>query len=182
MPKAGKKRKDNDMKAYDTIMNNEEGSVIILTLIVLALLTVIGISSTTTSTIELQITRNERLFNQNFYLTEAAIMEAIQRVKNETNQSVLNGLSENWLHNTKNIMDDPGNWVRSGASTNSELSSYDTGNNELYYSVVNLGRMAGSSLDPTKGQSIREYTIFALYDSDSVTRSGQILIEVGFKR
>jgi hypothetical protein len=148
----------------------------------LALLTILGISSTTTSTIELQITRNERYYSQNFYLTESAISEATQRVENETNASVLNGLAAGWLHNDKNIMEDPDNWIKTGSSKNAELSSYDTGDNELYYSVVNLGKSAGSSLDPTKSQSIREFQIFGLFESSNDARSGQILLEIGYKK
>ena len=43
-----------------TLMQNEEGSVIVLALVLLVLLTILGISATRTSTIEVQIASNER--------------------------------------------------------------------------------------------------------------------------
>jgi Tfp pilus assembly protein PilX len=53
------------------IINNENGSAIVLALIMLAILTIIGISSSTTSTIELQIVRNERIFQRDFYIADS---------------------------------------------------------------------------------------------------------------
>lgn len=52
--------------------NNEGGSVMFLVVILLAVVTILGIFSINTSTTELGIARNEKLFNIAFYAAEAA--------------------------------------------------------------------------------------------------------------
>ena len=58
-------------KFKDTI-NNENGFVIVIALIMLAIVTVIGIAATRTSETELQISGNEKLHKLSFYAAEAA--------------------------------------------------------------------------------------------------------------
>jgi len=53
------------------IIRNEQGSVIIIAVMVLALLTIIGISSMKTSIIEQQISTNHLIYQMNFYAAES---------------------------------------------------------------------------------------------------------------
>jgi hypothetical protein len=53
-------------------LNNEDGSVIVVALILMVLLLIMGISATRMSTIELQIIRNTIIQKQTFYSAEAA--------------------------------------------------------------------------------------------------------------
>lgn len=55
---------------HKTILNNEAGSAIVLALLILAVLTIIGVSSITTSTTEIQIDTNDRLAKMAFYAAE----------------------------------------------------------------------------------------------------------------
>jgi Tfp pilus assembly protein PilX len=55
----------------NTRIRNEEGSVIVLSMVLLVLLTMLGISATRTSTIEVQIASNEIHAVQNLYHAEA---------------------------------------------------------------------------------------------------------------
>jgi len=64
-----------------SLLNNEDGSVIIMALIFMVLLTIIGMSATSTSTIEVQIAGNSARAKQTLYLAEAAAMEAVQRLE-----------------------------------------------------------------------------------------------------
>jgi len=64
------------------LIKSEEGSVMVVALIVLAMLTIIGISASNTSTTELQIVRNDLLYRINFYKAEAAAREGAQTVAN----------------------------------------------------------------------------------------------------
>ena len=48
-----------------SMLKNEDGSVLVLALIMLVLLTLIGISATTTSMLETRISGNERVYKQN---------------------------------------------------------------------------------------------------------------------
>jgi Tfp pilus assembly protein PilX len=57
-------------------IKNENGSVLIIALIMLVLLTVLGITATSTSNIELQIAGNERIYKRAFYVANAGIEHA----------------------------------------------------------------------------------------------------------
>jgi Tfp pilus assembly protein PilX len=58
------------------VFENESGSVLIIALIMLVLLTVLGITATSTSNIELQIAGNERNYKRAFYVANAGIEQA----------------------------------------------------------------------------------------------------------
>ena len=61
------------MQKITSITNNQQGSVIIMAVIVLALLTIIGIAATNTSTTEMKITTNALLHNTAFYTADSGI-------------------------------------------------------------------------------------------------------------
>ena len=61
------------MQKITSIINNQQGSVIIMAVIVLALLTVIGIAATNTSTTEVQVSTNAVLHNIAFYTADSGI-------------------------------------------------------------------------------------------------------------
>jgi len=63
------------MKKTAKILRNEEGSVMVVALIIMVLLLVMGISATNMSSIEMQILRNSILQKQEFYFIEGGIVE-----------------------------------------------------------------------------------------------------------
>jgi Tfp pilus assembly protein PilX len=66
------------MTNVKTIKEDERGSVLIVALIILVLITLMGISVTTTSDIDVQIAKNERSYVQEFYAADSAWREAIE--------------------------------------------------------------------------------------------------------
>jgi len=90
------------MQKTTSIINNEQGTVIIMAIIVLVLLTVIGISATNTSTTEVQISTNAVLHNIAFYTVDSGI---------EVGRAVLNNIkladSGNWDNLLFNASDPP---------------------------------------------------------------------------
>lgn len=108
-----------EIKKIQISVDNQNGSVIVVTLLVLALMTIIGISSSNTVIQELFITRNVGFYKQNIYIGESVINEAIQdllitswdsdpdvRMQLLPNQTTLN-----WVHNLQewednNMLDD----------------------------------------------------------------------------
>jgi len=52
---------------------NEQGSITVIALMILVVLTLLGITISRTSTIDVQIAGNETLFKQNFYVAEGGI-------------------------------------------------------------------------------------------------------------
>jgi hypothetical protein len=71
------------MHKITSIVNNQQGSVIIVAVVVLAFITILGISSNSGSISELQITTNAILYNTAFYAVESGI---------EAGRTVLNNL------------------------------------------------------------------------------------------
>lgn len=58
------------------MIRNEEGSVLVIALVMLVLLTILGITATSTSNVELQIAGNERNFKRTFFTANAGIEHA----------------------------------------------------------------------------------------------------------
>ncbi|MDY7036247.1 MAG: pilus assembly PilX N-terminal domain-containing protein [Thermodesulfobacteriota bacterium] len=61
------------MKHFSSRFTNEQGSVMVVALIMLAFLTIIGVSASTTSNIELQIAGNERFHKIAFFHADSGI-------------------------------------------------------------------------------------------------------------
>ena len=66
------------------LKNLEAGSTLLMTLIVLILLTVIGISGMNIVTTDLQVTGNYRTYQKNLYKSDGAVMQLGQICKNQT--------------------------------------------------------------------------------------------------
>ncbi len=61
------------MQKTTSIICNQRGSVIVVALVIMVLLTVIGITATNTTTTEMQISTNALLYNIAFYTAESGI-------------------------------------------------------------------------------------------------------------
>jgi Tfp pilus assembly protein PilX len=73
-----------------SLLKNEDGSIIVLAMIMLVLLTLLGISATTTSSIEVQIAANENQALQNLYQAESGNHYALE----------LTGTADTWMTDT----------------------------------------------------------------------------------
>ena len=69
------------MKTMTTIFKNEQGSVLVMAIMVLALLTIVAFTATRTSNIEVQISGNELLHQKYFFTAEAGIARAIKQLE-----------------------------------------------------------------------------------------------------
>jgi hypothetical protein len=61
-----------DSSHFHSPIDNNRGSALVVALLMLVVLTLIGISATTTTTFELQIAGNDRLYKQAFYAADGA--------------------------------------------------------------------------------------------------------------
>jgi len=59
-------------------LKNEQGSVLVVALMILVLLTIIGISASTTSTIDIQIAGNEKFHKISFYAADGGTQAGIE--------------------------------------------------------------------------------------------------------
>ena len=185
-------------------LNNEEGSAIVIALIVLVMLTIIGTVSTSNTVFELQIVRNEAIYRRNFYSAESAIVEAAQRLETSGPANLLPiSTTFNWLNNALDApnlanMDswkdnaDPPNWIDppgwtnppwpvTGASKSFASNNMDAPadpRNNTRYSVICNGIAGGSSLSMTNGTNLYSYSIYGLFDSTA--NQGRSLIKMGY--
>ncbi len=65
------------MKVIVDTIANDRGSALVVALLVLVLLTLMGISATTTSTIEVQMAGNEKFHEMAFYAADSGWQEAL---------------------------------------------------------------------------------------------------------
>ncbi len=163
------------MTVHFSKMNNEDGSAIVLALLVLAVLTIIGITSINTSNTELNIVRNEQIYQTNFYQAEAGAYEAAQRIEQETDTFKLipADTTLDWMNDDTLDFFNASNWVNDGsAGDNSDVSLMSA---DTVYSAVSKGVRRGSSLDMGSTR-LYEYAAFGL----SEWNSGKAIVEIGY--
>ncbi|MDY0132736.1 MAG: pilus assembly PilX N-terminal domain-containing protein [Desulforegulaceae bacterium] len=163
---------------------NEKGSVLLTTVVIMLLLTIIGIASISTSSIDLQITRNYKVYKENLILADAAINEGqtlfidfistqpmFLEISNEKSEAWLNidKVDGKYLSNTKsafntievdNILKDWGSLIKPD-----KLSIDPTASYVLFYKKI--------SSDPSKDY---EFVVLAR----SQKHGGNVVVEAGF--
>jgi hypothetical protein len=169
------------------IPEGEEGSVLVIAMIMLALLTIIGISATNTSTIEVQIAANDRFYKQNLCVAEGACMECIQRMENGGEEmKEMTSTRDVWLIDESNFnrsgvsvpgadnITDSDNWRDTGTGQSCEDAMLDPNSRFMAF----YGGIAeGSSLDMTKS-TVYEYRVFGR----STRNDGLVIIGVGYRK
>ena len=68
-------------------LDNENGSVIIMAIFILALLTIIGVAATNTSTLDLQIASNDQFIKMAFYNSDGAVWGTSKLISQAVNRS-----------------------------------------------------------------------------------------------
>ncbi len=97
----------------------EDGSAIVVVLMVMMALTVFGVLSINLSSIEMQIVQNGKEGRENFYLSESAALEGIQRIADMDAADMEDKIAF-WHHSRKEEREkemdfrSPGTWVVDG--------------------------------------------------------------------
>jgi len=156
----------------ESILTGEEGSVIVIALIILMLLTMVGTSATNTSTVEIQVAGNERNYKKNFFRAEAAAMQASQSIQNAPNHTQTWMLDETFLHDASpsTKFDTIGNWTDRSASEPEFANTHSL--------VVYTGIAPWSSLDMTSPTQVRAFAVYG----QRVAANERLIIETGFAR
>ena len=128
---------------------NEEGSVIVFTLMILTLLTIVGLAAIYTANTEVEIAGADYIYQRNFYLAEGAAMEAVDWLDNNT---VTASSGPSWIELTSGSLnaatiDDY--WAGSEA-TKPQASAIDP--DHAAYIACYEGVSAGNSLDVSKSK------------------------------
>ena len=160
---------------------SEEGSVVLLALMVLMLITVFGISALNTSDTELRVSHNSRCYKQNLYQAEGIVRATASTIDNtpviNLRPNTTAGVTPLWLNNA--YQNDPGfdpetltaaQWASTGTVLPSTI--YGTGR----YTVFYLGPSQGDSLI-AGGPKLYEYAIYG----KSSRCNGDVGVVAGFR-
>ena len=167
------------MLIHAPTLKNERGTAIVMGLVVMLILTVVGITAVNTSTVELQIVRNEGIYKEDLYLAEGAAHEAIQTIWGiaRTDPYDLLDRTPGWP-SAKDLdveladvgyayIDDPENNVIGQASPIGAQTSF---------SAVDIGIARPGSLEMT-GTNIHEFAVYG----QSNKNNGRVLIQIGYR-
>ena len=165
------------MKNRLPIINNEEGSLIAIVLLLMAVLTVIGISASNTSISESQVVRNETGYKTSFFRAEAAAIEAIQRLEDEIN---LDSFPPLYLMPIGTVSDDnvlPAVTLWETNAQNAGIAAMPK--TKLRYLAVTRGIQAGSSMAMGEAQ-VHSYVVYGREWSDDY--GGNVLVGIGYTK
>jgi len=166
-------RKDNPMKRNQWI-KSEDGTVLVVALMILVFLTLIGITITATTEVEIQIAGNERLYKDNLYTAEAAAMECAQMMEEFVS---LDPAAHPFIKPlgsvTLNDIRDDAYWP-----ANDQVSTID-GNTSFI--AVEDGVAEGTSLDMTK-TTLRSYSIYGRRYDAARPNKGRGIVRVGYRK
>ena len=195
--------REAEMKSVMTILRNENGSIMTVSLIILVLATMIGVAATITASLELQISGNDVRYAENFYRAEAAAMIGARAIEDtpdtnlENRQYLEEGDSgeevdlptESNLPDADNISDNR-NWESTGNNVYStEAPSAVSDENDKFEArflpveVPARGQPLG--IESTSGSKMHEFVIYGRSvreAPDSTKQLGQVIIEVGYKK
>ena len=172
---------------------HDAGSAMVISVLMLAILTVIGFSAATLAFIEVRISGNEKQYKQGFYQAEGAALLAAQIVE-ETQPLNLRGDNDNRqytynsedvsfpkrdaLPNPDNMLDDA-NWTTGVSDAPEDLG--ECASNPPDFLVVET---KGGTLDPSKPSRVHEYELYGRFrKTDSQGNPiRNMVIAVGFRK
>ena len=168
-------------------LQNQDGAALVITLLVLVAVTILGMASINTSTVEMQVVRNDRVYSMNFYRAEAMLQEGAGLLKREEQSRPYNLVDRyfNFMKGTssKNFsqvqMGDVNNWdinPDGGYDNCTPFSLDNPANPNGYISAAYLGPSTGFSLSLSEPQ-YHDWSIFAFSNQED----GSVLHEMGFR-
>ena len=183
------------------LLANENGSIMVVTLIILTLATMIGIAATITASIELQVSGNDMRYADIFYRAEAAAMVGARAIETSTNLAGGKYTSDNDditlakidrkghsadLPNPDDIANND-NWSESTNKVSAEapVALSAEGCQTRFLPVEGPAMNTSLDMANTAGTQMHEYTIYGrsiLESASSNKRLGEVIIEVGYKK
>jgi len=158
----------------DALLFNEDGSVVVLALIILMLLTMLGTSATNTSTTENQVAGNERRYKQNFFKAESASLQGAQYIQNSATHTESWMLDDSFAHTNspRTNFDTIANWT--------DLSALGTDYTNTYSLVIYTGVAPWSSMDMTSPTQVRAFAVYG--QKRNPAKNESMIIETGFAK
>ena len=162
-------------------INNEEGFVLIASLMMLVVLMIIGIAATNTTIFELQISGNDKAQKMDFYVAESGWQIGVNWLENRdtpplrVNTSVTNINDPNyWL--VRNYGDGANNVLNDGFSSGTEDGALTNQNIPYWYRVEQVK----SENIPGSGGNYKKYTYLITSVADG-RQAVEVRVEKPFK-
>jgi len=152
---------------------NENGSVMLIALLIMALLTIIGVSAINDTTTELQIARNDAIYKINFFQADGSVRQAVQILEDTANPGtnlIPSSSSITWLQDTN--YDPDQTWVFGTNAANSDFAGNIAG-----YLAEFRGIAGGSGKDMTASTNLYEYRVYGR----SSYNGGDCMIMSGYR-
>ena len=147
------------------LLKTQDGSVMILALALLMLLTLIGISATRTSMIEIQISGAKKTYTEHLFLAEGAAMQCAQDMQGGSNPS-----TEPYFNDERTKTEDQiQSLIQDLNFANSDTSSIGSAYATLYQGVVGSIKMGQPNL--------HAYAVYGWHD----TPQGRVIVELGYR-
>ena len=168
-------------------LNNQKGAALIITLLILVAVTILGMASINTSTVEMQVVRNDRVYNMNFYRAEAMLNEGAGLLKREEEARPYN-LVDRYFNFMKGNSGKSFSQVKMADVTNWDLDPDGGYDNCIPFSLDNpanpVGFISAAYLGPSTGFSLslsepqyHDWAVFAYSNQED----GSVLHEMGFR-
>jgi len=156
---------------------NQEGSVLLVALVILFLVSLLGVNALTTTQTELKISGNDQSYTRNFYRAESAIKEAALALEHagdaDPGTAGLSWLSSG-IHEDTRFKPDEDAWHTSGSDVNAAVSTFYT-DGKAAFCALRMRVAPGSNWDMTSPQKW-EYVIYGR----SVLSSGKVDMAAGY--
>ncbi|MBI9076911.1 MAG: hypothetical protein JEZ02_16000 [Desulfatibacillum sp.] len=174
-----------DQQTLKKIIGNEQGSTLVLALLVMVILSLLGITAMTTTNSDMRISRSQRIYNTNFALAEAAVRIGTLAVRqaeyipvqdlDKADQSYFEDAEcPFWLHaklpNPFNIKDSQ-NWNTLKANT------IIVSGEQVQFIVRYDGPDGNFDASGKEKTSSFRYTIFGR----SASSGGEVIVQMGYK-
>ncbi len=173
------------------IIEHNNGTILIITLLTLFVLSLAGIMAINTAKIETQISGNLRNYKENFYKTESAVREIAISIENTTANNLINGNKIVLPDQTDIQLSNAGNLINQEATLSLRLQIANnplaniTQDEPIYNNkvlVVHGGPAPGSSMTIGYSHAASAKHRFFVYGNarQGTTLGKGVLIEIGY--
>lgn len=157
------------------MISNERGSAIIIAVLILAAVTILGISATNTSTIEVLLSNNDMMYKENIYKAEGVAMEGGQMLEDALAADLL-AFTPEWLNQNTMNMQSLSFWDYDNANGDDTAEAGTI--TKTRFAVVFNKIALNSSLDLSSSNLLREFSVYGY----SKPGSSSAFIEIGYKK
>jgi len=165
------------MEKRNWSIENQDGSAILISVVVLLMLSVIGISAIHNTGIELQIAANNKIYQRNLYAADGAAREPAQGITvfKRTNPDQLKNLTPVWLNSHNTDITDPSAWT-TGTGGDSQASQFIGNTGNASFAVTDNGVAPGSSLSASDTTNLHTFCVYSV----SQQNNAESVVEIGY--